>query len=124
MADTKLYSDIQVYVEGALLTEENHVTVTRDANFKEVDTVARGFAGVSRGSGRTTLQIRNAVPAAGVEFDPGSYMKALQTVEITLFRAGAQLTGKFYVRTDTSEHSVNAESSLNFDAIGPFVDWQ
>lgn len=124
MASGRLYTNIEVFREGALLTEENSVRITRDAGIKEVFTTARGFAGISKGAAMMKVQIRNAVPAAGVEYDPGRDMATASLVEFTFFRAGKQMTGKFYVMQDETEHSVSAESQLSFDLVGPMQQWE
>lgn len=118
------YTNIQVLHKGALLTEENQVRISRDFGNKEVITTARGFAGVVKGAALMRISIRNAVPAKGIEFDPGPAGYSATAEEFTFIRGSQTMTGRFIIVTDETSHQANNESELSFDLIGPLVQWE
>jgi hypothetical protein len=124
MSESKLYSNILVHREGSLLTEENQVRISRDFANKEIVTVARGFAGIVKGAAITRVNIQNAVPAKGVEYDPGPDGASATPKTYTFIRGNQQLTGKFIVMNDESSHQANGESTLNYDLVGPPTQWE
>jgi|WetSurMetagenome_2_1015567.scaffolds.fasta_scaffold02064_15 hypothetical protein len=124
MAESKYYSNIIVLREGTLLTEENQVRITRDFANREIFTVARGLAGIVKGAAIMRINIRNAVPAKGVEYDPGPDGAAAKPKEFTFIRGAQQLTGKMIVMQDETSHQANNESELNFDMVGPLTQWE
>lgn len=125
MSEFSLYALAYVLVEGAILTQEGQVSVNRSTNSQAVNTVALGYAGESPGAAMVEIQVRNAVPSADFEMNPGKYMKNLKEVEIgVLGPGGKQLTARGFIISDTFEHSVNSESSLSFNFRGKFKDWE
>lgn len=127
MAATQLqgYSLLYCTVKGSLLTEAGSIGVDRDTKASVVDTLAKGFAGVTPGAGTTAIQITNAVPAAGFELDGGDMMRAYVPAEIgVLGPGGKQLIVDCYLLSDSLKASVNNSTSLDFSLIGPFADWR
>jgi len=117
------YALANVLVNGALLAEHGSVSVNRATNSQAVNTVSKGYAGESPGAANCTISIKNAVPAADFELNPGAFMKALNVVEVTVFVAGRTLTSKGFVIGDAFAHSVNAEATLDISFRGEFADW-
>lgn len=113
----QVYTPASVFVNGALLTEESSVTVDVSSNASPVTTVAKGFAGMAVGAPTISLKIDNAVPAAGFELNPGSFLLGLKVVEFSIFAANAQLTIKGFVTDYTFSHAVNQESRLSLTAM-------
>lgn len=123
----EVYTLATVYVDGALLTEESSVTVDRDARMQEVNTVAKGFAGMSPGAPIIRIDIENGVPARDFELNPGKYFvnpADIQVVEVTIFAAGRSLTTRGFITKDNFRHAVNAEARLSMNFIGEPADWQ
>ncbi len=120
---TGLYTLCEVYINGTKLVEETSVKVSRDSKANVVDTVARGFAGVSPGAKMLTISVENAVPSADFEQDPGKFIRDLGVVELTLFAAGRTLTSKGFILSDNFGHAVNSASTLSFDFVGEFANW-
>lgn len=81
-----------VYVNGTLLTEECNVTIKRIGGGIVVKTVAKGYAGRSPGAPMTMITVRNAVPAADFELNPGQFINQTGEVEVSVFAAGKTLT--------------------------------
>lgn len=125
----QLYSQAEVYINGAKLAEEAQVTISRRTNAQAVNTVAKGFAGVSPGAAVIEFKMTNAVPAATFEVNPGQFMGlssggSLQVVEITAFAAGQTLTTKGFIMDDNFSHAVNSEARLEFTAMCEPADWK
>lgn len=123
MSNLQIYSLAFVTVGGALLTEEASITVHRRTNSNPVNTVAKGYSGESPGAPNCEIQIRNAVPSADFELDPGPYMKTLQVVEIGVIAAGKQIVVPGFIIEDTFSHGVNQEATLEFSFRGVFPEW-
>lgn len=125
MSEFQLYALAYVLVEGALLAQEGHVTVNRSTNSQPVNTVAGGYVGESPGASMVEIDVKNAIPAADFEMNPGKFMKSLKECEIgVLGPGGKQLTARGFIISDTFEHSVGGESSLSFKFRGKFKDWE
>jgi len=124
MAGNKLYARIDVYGVGSLLTEETSVSVSRETGNAPMITVARGFAGVTPGAPMLKVHVENAVPQAGIEFDPGAYMIPPTPVEMTFYMGNKALTAKGYIMNDEVQHKANGESSLTFDFLAPYKTWE
>jgi hypothetical protein len=124
MANLQHYTLAHIYLNSQLLTEEAEVRLTRNSNAQRVNTVYKGFAGVSSGPAITELECTNAVPAAGFEYpDLGKNILGNDIIEATLLAAGTTYTFKGFLMTDNFSHSTGAESKLSFTAIGQFSDW-
>lgn len=125
MGNSQLYSLAYVTVENALLTEEASCTVRRSANAQMVNTVAKGFAGVSPGAPMVQIDVKNAVPAADFELNAGQFIETLQAVEVGVIGPGGkQLKAKGFILEDTFQHSVNSEATYDFTFHGSFSDYE
>ncbi len=124
MSNPQVYTLAYVTADGKLLTEEASVTVSRNANAQPVNTVAKGWAGVSPGAPSIQIQVKNAVPAADFELNAGQHIVSLKTVEIGVIVAGKQLVAKGFILEDTFSHSVNSESNYDFTFHGGFEDYE
>jgi hypothetical protein len=107
-----------VYLNGAKMLEETSVKISRDTKAQVIETVARGFAGVSPGARMMTVSVEAAVPSADFEVNPGKFMTGLQVVELTIFAAGRTLTSKGFFLSDNFSHATNSPSGLSFDFTG------
>lgn len=123
MANLQLYTAAFVYVNGALLSEEASVTVSRATNSQQVITVAKGYAGESPGAAMCEITVESAVPAGDFELNPDKFMTDLKVVEFTVFAAGNTLTFKGFIISDNFSHAANTESKLSFQARGQFAEW-
>ena len=123
MANVKNYTKAVVYVNGNLLTEESNCTVKRDSGGNTVKTVAKGFAGRSPGAPMTMITIKNAVPSADFEINPGPFMNQTESVEVSVFAAGRTLTVVGFITSDNFQHGVDAAAELEFEFEGGQSDW-
>ncbi len=124
MANVQRYTKAAVYVNSSLLTEESNVTVKREDGGNAVKTVAKGYGGRSPGAPMTTITVRNAVPSADFEFNPGPFMNQTEAVEISIFAAGKTLTVEGFIISDNFQHGIDNAAELEFDFEGGPSDWQ
>lgn len=118
------YTKAVVYINGSLLTEESTCTVKRTDGGNTVKTVAKGFAGRSPGAPMTAITVKNAVPSADFEFNPGAFMGNTEEVEVSVFAAGKTLTATGFITSDNFQHGVEAAAELEFEFEGGFADWE
>ena len=120
----EVYTVALCLVDGSLLTQEAQVTINRDSRAQEVNTVAKGFGGLSPGAAIMHIDVENAVPSSDFEINPGKYfVKFLKVVEVTFFAAGRTLTAKGFIPKDDFRHGVNQESKLSFHIVSEIADW-
>lgn len=124
MSNVQTYSKAVVYVNSNLLTEESNVTIKRTSGGNTVKTVHKGFAGRSPGAAMTMITVKNAVPSADFELDPGPFINNTEKVEITVFAAGRTLTCVGFIDNDSFTHGVDAAAELEFEFEGGPSDWQ
>jgi hypothetical protein len=130
MSQAQIYSKVLVYINGSLLTENADVKLTRNAGLLPVNTTYKGFAGFTQGAPFIEVEVGNAVPLAGFEYDPGQDEDdvvnngGFSFVTITLVAAGQTLTSDGGITGDDLSYAINTESKLNFRFHGEFADWQ
>lgn len=123
-------SNLQAYtllfqtVNGALLAQEQSVSIDRTTNSQPVSTVAGGYSGESPGAAMMEFSVVNAVPAGGFEFDAGTNMLALIPCQLyTLGPGGKQLKGECFIHADSLRHGVNQVAEYTFRARGKAALW-
>lgn len=124
MANAQLYSVLLAVVGGNLLAEEQEIDFNRTANAQQVDTVLKGFAGLSPGSPMLEVDINNAAPQGGFEFDAGPYIGSLTPIPIQVTGPGGKvLKGDAFIIHDNGRHGVNQQMRYNFRCIMGFKNW-
>lgn len=124
MSNVQTYTKAVVYVNSNLLTEESNVTIKRDSGGNAVKTVAKGYAGRSPGAPMTMITVRNAVPSADFELNPGSFINNTEEVEVSVFAAGKTLTVVGFIISDNFQHGVDNAAELEFEFEGGPSNWQ
>jgi hypothetical protein len=118
------YSLLFETVDGALLAEEQSITIDRTTNSQAVSTVAKGYAGESPGAAMTEVTVESALPAGGFEFDAFKKMAALIPTNLyTIGPGGKQLKAQVFIISDTVRHGVNQPASYTFKARGTLSAW-
>lgn len=118
-SSAQLYSLLYVVTNGTLLAEEQSVDMSRTSNAQTVLTVAKGFAGVSPGAAMIEVDVTNAIPSGGFEFDMGAKIAGLIPIDVQVLGPGGKSTnGKMFVVSDTIRHGVNQEAKYTFKALG------
>jgi hypothetical protein len=124
MADLQLYTLIYITADSGLLSEEASVSLGRETGSAAAKTVAKGYAGETPGAPMCELQVSNMVPAAGMEFDAGEYMRTMKPIEMGLLSHGKQLTFKGFIISDSIKHSVSGDAGYDFNVRGQFSVWE
>jgi hypothetical protein len=118
MANAQLYTILLSVVGGNLLAEEQEIDWSRTSNAQTVDTVAKGFAGVSPGAPMLEVDIINAMPQGGFEFDAGPYILSLVPVPVQVIGPGGKvMRGDAFIMSDTGRHGVNQQARYSFRCI-------
>lgn len=120
----QLYSLIYITVNGRLLTEEFSASMSRSSNSNAVMTVAKGYSGEAPGAAMAEVDISNAVPAAGFEFNAQDYIEGLVPVEVGVQMGSQRAIVKGFIISDSMKHSVNSESNYEFKMRGPFARFE
>ncbi len=95
----------------------------RRTNSNPVNTVAKGYAGESPGAANCEIQVKNAVPSADFELNPGPFIASLTEREFTFFAAGKTLTTKGFIDSDNLSHATDTPAELAFECTCEFADW-
>jgi hypothetical protein len=120
----ELYTNAAVYIQGALLLQATSVTIDRKTGAQPQLTLAGGFVGMSPGAPMMEISFANAVPSAGMEFDPGEFMKLLSTTAFTIFAGNRSLTTTGFVTEDSFKKAANSEAVLDIKMTCVFAEWQ
>lgn len=114
------YSLIYAAIDSTTLTEEAKISFKRTSGGKAIETLALGFAGVSKGASLMNGQIFNMIPAqSGLEFDAGPYIASLQPVSMKIVRSdGAGLVFQAVILDDDTSHGVGSAASYVLNFLG------
>lgn len=121
---TQQYTITESYWNGSKLTESTTVKVSRMSNAQIIETIARGFAGISPGAARIEVTIDSAMPAADLELNPGPFIKKNEAGELTLYASGRTLSSKGFMMSDDVSGGVNSPSTISFTFIGEYAEWE
>jgi hypothetical protein len=124
MADLKLYSNAETYINGLLLAEESSVTVEKKSGLNPVFTVANGLAGMSQGAATAEISIESAVPSADFEFNPDGYMLVGEVVDFRMVMANRETNCKGFITDASFTHSVNDASKLSMKLLCRFSEFE
>jgi hypothetical protein len=120
VANLGLYSILVAVVNGTLLAQEQEVDFTRTSNSIAIDTVILGYAGESPGSPMLEVDIQNALPQGGFEFDAGPYIASLTPVAIQVIGPGGKvMKGDAFIISDQGRHGVNQAARYSFRMRAP-----
>jgi hypothetical protein len=124
MANNQLYSLLYVIADGVLLTEEVSISQKRQTGSQPVVTVVKGYAGESPGANMCEIEVKNAIPASGLERDFGAAMASLAQVELGIVGPGGRIARvKGFVISDSITHSANTEGAYEFSWRGPMAQF-
>jgi hypothetical protein len=124
MADLKLYSNCDVFINGSLLAEEASVTVEKKSGLNPVFTVAIGLAGMTQGAATAEISIESAVPSADFEFNPDGFMLVGEVVDFRAVMANRETNCKGFITDATYSHSVNDASKLSMKLLCRFSEFE
>jgi hypothetical protein len=114
--DLQLYTNVFVFLNGQLLTQETSVTLEKKSNAKTITTLHKGFAGLSKGAGLIELTVDNAVPLKDLEFNVDFFVKSGDVIEIGSVLGARQTICKGFITDVTYSHATNDNTKLSFKA--------
>ena len=118
MSNAQLYTIMLGVLNGTLLAEEQEIDFKRTANAVQVDTVLKGFAGLSPGAPMLEVDITNAMPQGGFEFDAGPYIASLTPVAIQVIGPGGKvMKGDAFIVEDQGKHGVGQQARYSMRII-------
>lgn len=123
MSDLNRYAKFWVTYNGALITEEASLQFSHDPGLQRVDTVCKGFAGVSQGSASMGFTVDSKVPQAGFELvslDQDALDANIIEIGIIHPGSGKQLMAKGFIMATNGGHAVNSEATISFTALAQY----
>ena len=118
MSSLQTYERGALFLGGALLVESQSISVDVDPKLNEINTMQKGFAGVSPGSEMTKVDISEALPRAGVDYDALSAIQGVEIVELVLFAASKKWKVKGYINSLKMSLGVDKAAEYSFTFIG------
>lgn len=121
MSNLQQYSILLAVAGGTLLAEEQEIDFSRTANAVRVATVAKGFSGTSPGAPEVMVNVRGAMPSAGLEFDAGPYILSQTPIPFQLLGPGGKvMKGDMIIERDNGKHGVGTQASYDFSGVMAF----
>lgn len=124
MALLKLYSQAILFLDGSELAECESIQVNGDSKAQVVETIAKGFAGLTQGAAQIRFTVKNAVPDAAFEMNPNAFIKKGEYKEIAVKAGGKTITSTVMINTWSFSYQINGKAELSFEAIGTWADWE
>lgn len=118
------YTDAIVYVNGRVLAESSSVDVARTSGAQDVETIVKGWAGISPGSKKVDISIDNAVPSLDFELDAGNFFLKDEPVDLAVYAAGRTMRVKGFFLDDSFNYAVNSNAKLTFKFRGGRAKWE
>ena len=118
MANQQLYTTAAVYLNDNLLSEAMNVSIKMNGAQQDIKTMAKGFAGVSKGAVMTEISVSNAIPQDGFEADVIPYIINVQDVKLTIVLGSSVMSIKGYIGSTDIEAGIDAASKQGFSFKG------
>jgi len=116
------YDRVIVYINGQLMAEEASVTMKFASGLNKVQTVVKGFAGVSKGSEEVDISISAAIPSAGFEFMPVN-LPSGTVINVSCYTGSKTYSADAIVMSYDVSHAVNDHAKISLEIAGQYQDW-
>lgn len=116
-------TQVLIYVNGNLMGYTDSIKIDRTPGLLPGFTIAKGFAGATKGAAHMTVAISNLVPDGGFEYDAGADMQAANPITLTLVAASQTLTADSFATGDDLSFAVNQEAKQNINFICEYAQW-
>lgn len=103
----------EIQFNGSTLAESKSVRVSVASNAKDVNTMAKGLAGRSKGPVKTTINIENAAPLAGLEDEFVELCQSSDYVDVVVTFAGKRYQWTGWVDSVDLDTNVDNPASAN-----------
>lgn len=125
MANLQQYTIMLAAPQGQLLAEEQEIDWRRTANAVIVETVLKGLAGTSPGSPIVEVDVHNAMPQGGFEFDAGPFIVGQIPMPFQVIGpAGKAMKGDCFILHDNGRHGVNQQARYSFHVVMAFQNFK
>ena len=114
----QVFAQFFVFVDQALLEMELDVDWDVNPDAKPIATQAKGYAGVSKGSGMFTVNVTNACPAAGPEINFIELAVKQTFVDMVVTMGTKQMISKGTITNVKGKGGASNPSSVDFTYIG------
>jgi hypothetical protein len=131
---SSVYSNIVVYLDGKLLSEESSATINFKSGKQPVFTVTKGLAGFSLGADYDEIQLECNVPADDFEINPSQLIHDTLAIkqdpsynvwhEITLIAASRTYTSSIFFTDASISHSVDGASKISLSGTAKPATFQ
>ena len=116
----QIYDQMYAYINGKLLAENTSIGTELTGNQQEVDTLVRGFAGISPGPDKRTISLEYVIPISCMEFEfVMAYLhKAELDVRLQQGGSGRKYEGKGFVQPGIKiDSGVGKTTTLSFSLV-------
>ena len=114
------YDQMYAYINGKLLAENTSIGTELTGQQQEVDTLVRGFAGISPGPDKRTISFENVIPVSGMEVEVEKYYLNKVELDVRLQQGGSgrKYEGKGFVQPGIKVDSgVGKTTTLSFSMV-------
>lgn len=114
-----------LFVDGALLKENTSVDINWDGDDQDVQTTAKGWAGISPSPVSLSINVENVIPPAGFEFDAAKAFveKTEHEIKCMSGATGKSLVSKGYVRQPKLASGVGKVTQYTWGFKGTPATW-
>ena len=116
----QLYDQMYAYINGKLLAENTSIGTELTGQQQEVDTLVRGFAGISPGPDKRTISFENVIPVSGMEVEVEKFYLNKVELDVRLQQGGSgrKYEGKGFVQPGIKVDSgVGKTTTLSFSMV-------
>ena len=116
----QIYDQMYAYINGKLLAENTSIGTELTGQQQEVDTLVRGFAGISPGPDKRTISFENVIPVSGMEVEVEKYYLNKVELDVRLQQGGSgrKYEGKGFVQPGIKVDSgVGQTTTLSFSMV-------
>jgi len=118
MASLQIYDRGAVFFDGKLLVECVSFTVKSDPKLNPINTMQKGFAGVSPGAEQTDIEVTEALPRAGFDYDALAALQGNDVVEFVCYLGSKKLKCKGFISGLDMATGVDKGAEVKFNFMG------
>lgn len=119
MGTPQVYGQFCLSIDGILATQTTSIKISMEGKDVPVETILLQFAGVTPGPKTIHLDVDEAVPQTGFEFDPfSSFLNTtLHNFTILSLGSGKSMSIDGFIQSPEADAGVGKSSTLKFKAI-------
>jgi hypothetical protein len=114
----QIYAQFYVFIDQQLLEEEIDCDWDVDPDVKVVSTQAKAFAGVSKGSGKFTVNVNNACPRTGPELTYVEMASNATFVDCIITMGTKQLISRGVITGVKGKGGASNPTDVSFTYVG------